>query len=166
VAALYRDHGWSDGHAGFATATISLVTIPAALFVPGISDGSDRRPWLIGSALTLAAGTVGLALVPTSGPWFWLVVFGVGTGAIFPLCLALPLDLVDGEPDVARLTAWMLGAGYIASAASPTVVGGLHDLTGEFTLPLLLLTGIGLLAAVLASSNRLRPRGLYGETVG
>jgi cyanate permease len=57
----------------------------------------------------------------------------------------------------------MLGAGYIASAASPTVVGGLHDLTGEFTLPMLLLAGIGLLAAVLASSNQLRPRGLYSE---
>jgi CP family cyanate transporter-like MFS transporter len=163
VAALYRDHGWSDGHAGLATATISLVTIPAALLVPGRSDGADRRPWLIGSALALAGGTLGLALAPTSGPWFWLVVFGIGTGAIFPLCLALPLDLVDGQPEVARLTAWMLGAGYIASAASPTVVGGLHDLTGEFTLPMLLLAGIGLLAAVLASSNQLRPRGLYSE---
>lgn len=166
VAALYRDHGWSDGRAGLATATISLVTIPAALLVPRRSDGMDRRPWLIGSALALALGTFGLALAPTSGPWLWLVIFGIGTGAIFPLCLALPLDLVEGQTDVARLTAWMLGAGYIASAASPTVVGGLHDLTGTFTLPMLLLGGIGMLAALLASNQQLRPHGLYGEPVG
>jgi CP family cyanate transporter-like MFS transporter len=166
VAPLYRDHGWSDGRAGLTTATISLVTIPAALLVPARSDGRDRRPWLIASAVALTIGTLGLALVPTSAPWFWLVVFGVGTGAIFPLCIALPLDLVPGQSEVARLTAWMLGAGYIASAASPTLVGGLHDRTGTFTLPLLLLTGIGGLAALLASTNRLRPRGLYGEPVG
>jgi CP family cyanate transporter-like MFS transporter len=105
-------------------------------------------------------------VAPTSAPWFWLLVFGVGTGAIFPLCIAMPLDLVPGQADVARLTAWMLGAGYIASAASPTIVGALHDATGTFTLPLLLLAGIGVLATVLASSNRLKARGLYAEPVG
>jgi CP family cyanate transporter-like MFS transporter len=165
VAALYRDHAWSDSRAGLATATISLVTIPAALFVPGRSDGADRRPWLVASALALALGTFGLAVAPTSGSWLWLVVFGVGTGAIFPLCLALPLDLAQGQHEAARLTAWMLGAGYVASAASPTVVGGLHDLTGTFTLPMLLLAAIGLVAAGLASNRRLRPRGPYGEPV-
>jgi CP family cyanate transporter-like MFS transporter len=166
VAPLYRQHGWSGGRAGLATATISLITIPAALLVPARSDGRDRRPWLIASGLLLTIGTLGLAVAPTSAPWFWLLVFGVGTGAIFPLCIAMPLDLVPGQADVARLTAWMLGAGYIASAASPTIVGALHDATGTFTLPLLLLAGIGVLATVLASSNRLKARGLYAEPVG
>ncbi len=166
VATLYRDHGWSDGRAGLATATISLVTIPAALVVPRRSDGADRRPWLIASALALTLGTFGLAVAPTSGSWLWLVVFGVGTGAIFPLCLALPLDLVEGQHEAARLTAWMLGAGYVGSAASPTVVGALRDLTGAFTLPMVLLAAIGLVAAGLASNPRLRSPGRYGQPVG
>jgi MFS transporter, CP family, cyanate transporter len=157
VAALYRHHGWSGGHAGLTTATISLVTIPAALFLPGLSDGGDRRPWLVATALALGAGTFGIALAPTASPWVWLVIFGVGTGAIYPLCLSLPLDLAAGPREAAELTAWMLGAGYLVSAGSPTVVGGLRDLTGDFRLPMVLLGCIALLAIALASSGAFRP---------
>jgi MFS transporter, CP family, cyanate transporter len=166
VATLYRDHGWSDGRAGVTTAVISLVTIPAALLLPGRSDGMDRRPWLIGTALALSLGTFGIALAPTASPWMWLVIFGVGTGAIFPLCLALPLDLTDSEAGAARLTAWMLGFGYVVSAGSPTAVGGLRDLTGDFAPPMTLLGVIALLAALLASSSMLRPRRSFATAHG
>jgi MFS transporter, CP family, cyanate transporter len=158
VAALYRHHGWSGSRAGLATATISLVTIPAALFVPGLSDGGDRRPWLVATAIALAVGTFGIALAPTASPWLWLVTFGVGTGAIFPLCLSLPLDLGAGQREAAQLTAWMLGAGYVVSAGSPTVVGGLRDLTGDFRLPMALLGCIAFLAIALGSSGAFKPR--------
>lgn len=157
VASLYRDHGWSDARAGVTTASISLVTVPAALLLPRRSDGADRRPWLIGVALTMAVGTVGIALAPVAIPWVWLVIFGIGTGAIFPLCIALPLDLTHNPHDTARLTAWMLGLGYVASAASPTVVGGLRDLTGDFVVPMLALGVVSLMAAALASSRTFRP---------
>lgn len=157
VAALYRHQGWSGSRAGLTTATISLVTIPAALLA-GLSDRSDRRPWLVATALTLAVGTFAIALAPTASPWVWLVIFGVGTGAIFPLCLALPLDLAGGRREAAELTAWMLGAGYLVSATSPTIVGGLRDLTGDFTVPMLLLGCIGLLAIALGSSAAFKPR--------
>jgi MFS transporter, CP family, cyanate transporter len=158
VAALYRHHGWSGGRAGLTTATISFVTIPAALFLPGLSDGGDRRPWLAGTALALAVSTFGIALAPTAAPWLWLLIFGVGTGAIFPLCLSLPLDLADGQHDATRLTAWMLGVGYVVSAGSPTVVGAMRDVTGDFRLPMLMLGCVALVAGALASSGAFRPR--------
>jgi CP family cyanate transporter-like MFS transporter len=158
VATLYRDRGWSAAHAGVATAAISLVTIPASLLLPGRSDGHDRRPWIAGTAITLAIGTFGLALAPTAAPWLWIAAFGAGTGAIFPLCLALPLDLGHHEHRAAELTAWMLGLGYGISAWSPTVVGGLHDITGGFTVPMSILGGVGLVAASLGLAPALKPR--------
>jgi CP family cyanate transporter-like MFS transporter len=157
IAALYRHHGWSGSHAGLTTATISLVTIPAALLA-GLSDGGDRRPWLVGTGLALGVGIFGIALAPTASPWVWLVIFGVGTGAIYPLCLSLPLDLAAGPHEAAELTAWMLGAGYFVSAGGPAVVGGLRDLTGDFRLPMLLLGCIALVAIALGSSGAFRPR--------
>lgn len=159
VAALYRDHGWSDARAGVTTATVSLVTIPAALLVSGRSDRGDRRPWLVATAFALAVGSFGIGLAPLAAPWVWLVIFGIGTGAIFPLCLALPLDLTHSQHDAARLTAWMLGLGYFVSAASPTLAGGLRDLTGHFEVPMVVLGTIGILAAVLGSSRAFVPGG-------
>jgi MFS transporter, CP family, cyanate transporter len=157
VATLYRDHGWSSGRAALATATISLVTIPASLLVPGRSDGGDRRPWIMGTALALTAGTLGIALAPTAAPWLWLVIFGAGTGAIFPLVLALPLDIAGDQRAAATLSAWMIGLGYAVSAASPTAVGGLRDLSGGFTLPMAILAGVALAVAVAANAPGLRP---------
>jgi CP family cyanate transporter-like MFS transporter len=157
VATLYRDHGWSAGHASVATAIISLITIPAAL-LEGRSDGRDRRPWAFGTAVALAAGTFAIAFAPTAAPWLWLVVFSFGTGAIFPLCLALPLDVAPDEHRAALLTAWMLGLGYCCSSLSPAVIGGLRDLTGGFTAPMAALGVVGLLTAYLSLSPALRPQ--------
>ncbi|HET8673445.1 MAG TPA: MFS transporter, partial [Thermoleophilaceae bacterium] len=166
VAALYRQQGWSSSRAGLTTATISLMTIPAALLVPGRSDGADRRPWIVATAVALGVGTFGIALAPTDAPWLWLVVLGVGTGAIFPLCLSLPLDFTAGQSEAAQLTAWMLGVGYMLAAGSPTLVGGLHDLTGDFRLPMLLLGGVAVTAGVLGSSGALKPRAAPAAATG
>jgi MFS transporter, CP family, cyanate transporter len=158
VAALYRDHGWSSGRGGLATAVISLITIPAALLVPGRSDGGDRRPWLAAMATMIAVATFAMAFVPTTAPWVWIAVFAFGTGAIFPLCLALPLDVADDDDQAALLTAWMLGLGYCCSSLSPAVIGGLRDLTGGFTAPMAALGAVGLLATYLSLSPSFRPR--------
>jgi CP family cyanate transporter-like MFS transporter len=157
VAALYREQGWSDGHASVTTAVIAVVTIPAALLA-GLSDGRDRRPWVFCTAVILAAGTFAIALAPTTAPWVWITLFGIGTGAIFPFCLALPLDVTADEHQAATLTAWMLGVGYCFSSLSPAAVGGLRDLTGGFTTPMALLGGSAVLTAYLALSPSFRPR--------
>ena len=96
----------------------------------------------------------------------WLVIFGVGTGAIFPLCLALPLDLTDSEAGAARLTAWMLGFGYIVSAGSPTAVGGLRDLTGDFAAPMTLLAAIAPARCSTGVEQMLRPRRSFATAHG
>jgi CP family cyanate transporter-like MFS transporter len=158
IAALYVQAGWSVGAAAITTATISLVTIPAALLIPGLSDGRDRGKFLMAAAVSMSAGMAGLAFAPTAAPWLWIGAFSVGNGSLFPLALTLPLDLSEREAAATQLTAWMLGFGYVLSATGPLIVGGLHDLTGGFTLPVALLGGFGIGSGVLALAPGLRRR--------
>jgi MFS transporter, CP family, cyanate transporter len=149
VAALYQAEGWSQGAAAAATAAIPLITIPAALVIPGLSDGRDRRPWLFGSGVAMTVGMMGLAFAPLAAPWLWLVAFSAGAGALFPLALTLPIDLRDNAAAITSLTAWMLGLGYFLSALGPVLVGALRDLTGGFTVAVAVVGAFGALAGLL-----------------
>lgn len=158
VAEIYVRAGWSAGAAALAPAAVSLLNVPAALVIPALSDGRERGTWLLGAALAMGTGLLGLAFAPTLAPWLWLIVFSLGSGALFPLVLTLPLDLGETEGAVTELTSWMLGFGYILSATGPLVVGGLYDLTGAFVLPMASLAVLGTFSGVLAMAPGLRRR--------
>lgn len=160
VAPLFTQHGLTDYAAGATPALLSLVAVPFSLFVPGLSDGKDRRAWILVSAIVLSAATFALAFAPTVAPWLWLVLFAVGDGPLFPLTLTLPLDVARNAAEAGALSTWTLGLGFALSAAGPVLVGGLRDLSGGFALPLAVLAtcalGSGLLGLLV------HPR--YGRT--
>jgi CP family cyanate transporter-like MFS transporter len=158
VAALYTDAGWSAGEASLATATVPIGTIISSLTVPGLSDGRDRRHWIVGMSAMMTVGLAGIAFAPTTAAWLWLSSFSLGAGGIFPLHLTLPLDLRETETEIAELTGWMLGIGYLISGISPAVVGALRDISGDFTLPMALVAACGAASGLLAVTGALRPR--------
>ena len=152
VAALYVEAGWSERTAALATASLGLFVIPASLLFARLSHGRDRRPWIAATVTVMAVGLFGIGLAPDAAPVAWLVAFGGGGGAALALQLALPIDLRASADGVARLTAWMLGLGYLLSAIAPTFVGILRDATGGFTVPitgLATLSLLGIAAAVM-----------------
>lgn len=163
VAAIYRQEGWSDGAAALATTSIPVLTVVASLLVPIISRRETRRAWILRTALAMATFLVLIALVPTMAAPVWLLGFGLASGAIFPLVMTLPLDLLDHPADVGLLTGWMLGLGYLISGMGPTIAGALRDLSGSFEVPLLLIAGLSVLAGLLARSPLLDDLGLAGR---
>lgn len=147
---LFEDAGWTQGQAALVTSSIGGFTVIASLTVPAWSEGRDRRSWASVSAFVMALGVLGVGVAPTHLPWVWLTMFGLGTGAVFALLLTLPLDMTDDHHRVAELSAWMLGIGYLLSGTSPVLTGALRDLTGSFTVPMVLLSGLGITSGVLA----------------
>jgi MFS transporter, CP family, cyanate transporter len=156
LATVLEHSGWTAGAAGVATAVVSLVMIPSALIISALSDGRDRGRWRFAAAFVMGVGLTGLALLPRTGPWLWIVTFSVGSGALFPLVLTLPLDLGHSGHTVTELTSSMFGYGYVLSAAGPLLVGALYDLTGGFVVPMELLAVLGVVAGVLALAPSLR----------
>ena len=158
VAALYRHAGWSAGHAALTAAVISLLVAPAGLVLPRLSDGRDRRSWVFWTAVVMASAVLALAIAPLTLPWLWVCAFGIGTGSIFSLMLTMPLDLRDSQSEIDGLTGWMLGLGYIMSAVAPALVGVGRDITGNFELPLIVMSVLGFGAGLVALSPALHPR--------
>lgn len=158
LATLLERTGWTAARAGVATSVISVLMIPSALIIPALSDGRDRARWILGTALVTGIGAGGLAALPTSVPWLWIITFSVGSGALFPLALTLPIDLGQKSGRaVTELTSKMFGYGYLLSAAGPLLVGALSDLTGGFLVPLGALAFFGALSGVIALAPGLRP---------
>jgi MFS transporter, CP family, cyanate transporter len=154
--AIYTDEGWSESRAGFVTAVLPIVTIVSGLLAPTLSDGRDRRPWVLASAVLQTLGMYAIAFAPTTAPLAWVVLFAFGNAAIFALSLTLALDMGRDPKEAAWLTSWTLGIGFLMSAPSPVVVGALRDLTGSFTMPIALIGTLGLSAGITAMM--LQPR--------
>ena len=105
---------------------------------------------MVASATATLVGLLGLILLPEPAV-LWAVILGLGTGAIFPIVLTLPVD-AGGEPaDVAATAARMLLIGYVFSAAGPFVLGLARDVTGDFATSLWLLVCLAVVMVGLSA---------------
>jgi CP family cyanate transporter-like MFS transporter len=153
---LVETAGVSQLEAGVQLALFALVGLPAGIIVPPLAV----RMRNVGVLLYIGAGFfvvgyLGLLLAPGAATALW--VFCVGAGPlIFPVCLALiGLRARTGAGAIA-LSGFGQGVGYGIGAVYPIVVGVLHDVTGDWTIPLvaLLLTSAAAVVAGLLLTRR------------
>jgi CP family cyanate transporter-like MFS transporter len=151
------DHGWTASQAGLLLAVFSIVQAPTAFVVAALRDRMhDRRPLyylMVGSTLI---GLVALMLVPTSLPWLYAIVLGVGSGGGFALGLVLLVDQAGSTAESASLSALAFLVSYCVAAIGPVVLGSVRDATGSFEAPFAILAIVS--AAQLALTTRFRPR--------
>jgi CP family cyanate transporter-like MFS transporter len=157
----YVERGWDQSRAGALVAVIRATGIPAGLIVPWFADRlGQRRFYLAGNSGLMLAGLLGILLAP-SGAWGWAALLGVGTGALFPLLLTLPLDVAELPAEVGALGGLMLGAGYLVSATSPFLLGAIRDSTGSFRGGLAALAGgVALMLVISGFLSAARLRGV------
>ncbi len=133
------DRGLDPTVAGLFLLTYQIMGFLGGLTVPLLLRGrADQR-----GATTLASGgsalgLLGLALLPGS-ELVWIVVAGLASGALFTLALTLITQRSVDARRSASLSAMAQSSGYLISAAGPIIVGTLHEVTGAWTLPLVLL---------------------------
>ena len=153
IAVIYVEQGWSPGSAALLIGLAGLTVIPGSLIAPSLSQGRDRRPYLAGSITLMCLPLFGIALAPDITPWaawVYVIAWGVFGGAAFALQLAMPIDVRRTPLGVAHLTSWMLGLGYVLSAATPIMIGVLRDGTGGFVLPMTLLAAFASVGIMIA----------------
>jgi CP family cyanate transporter-like MFS transporter len=154
LSGAYIERGWSEARAGVLLTILMLTQVPGGLLVATLADGRRRELLFLG-ALIVAVGATGLAAVPAAA-WLWASMVGLGTGALFPLVLTLPLDLATGPGGVAGVAGVVLGAGYTIAALAPTLLGALRDVTGSFSSALwsLVAAAVALSVATRLASRR------------
>jgi CP family cyanate transporter-like MFS transporter len=117
----------------------------------------DRRVLLGGAACVLAAGAIGVALVPSTA-YAGAVLAGLGMGLLFTVVLTVPLDLAASPTEAGAIAGVMLTGGYLAAACSPVILGVLRDATGSFTG---VLDGVAGTSVALLGVCLLLPRGTH-----
>lgn len=161
---IFTDAGLSDSYAGLMQGILSGVAIPLTLALPYLLRRVGDRtvlPWTFG--LLTIAGWLGVLLWPTTVPWLWAVLLGLG-GAAFTWVLTMLGKRTTSPDGTAALSSFVQGLGYLLAAVGPFGAGVLHDLTGSWTTPLLCLIGLAVLMSVLGTYI-CRPQ-TFEETIG
>lgn len=157
LPALFVDGGVSRTAAGLLLSLIQFVTIPASLIVPTLAARSPTQvPYVFATISCTILGFLGLLLVPGSVPYLWAVLLGLG-GAAFPLGLTLVVLRTRTGEQANELSSMTQGGGYLIAAAGPVIIGALHDATGSWDVPLIVLLVVlvpVLVAGSLAGRNR------------
>jgi CP family cyanate transporter-like MFS transporter len=137
---LLSDAGVPVGEGGVLLGVSNVIGAAGALVAPALAGRMrTQRPLVLGVGVAYAGGLLGLALAPGTATLLWVALFGIAQGAGFALALTL-IVLRSPTPLVAaRLGGVAQCLGYLVAAAGPLVLGALHDLTGGWTWPALLL---------------------------
>jgi CP family cyanate transporter-like MFS transporter len=109
----------------------------------------DQR--LIGVVLStlILAGFCGL-LFDTPHALGWMIVMGLGAGGSLVLAITLFSLRVATVAQSVALSGMAQAIGYTMAAVTPIVVGLLHDLTGHWTVPLVLMISLAVVQVSMA----------------
>jgi CP family cyanate transporter-like MFS transporter len=159
---LVQTAGVSNAEAGALLSLFAFMGLPASLAVPVlVSRYNAIVPLFTVAVLSGLAGIAGLLFAPAAATWLWVGLLGTAP-LFFPLTLVLlGLRSRTHEASVA-LSGFVQSIGYAIVAVFPVGLGLLHDATGGWTAPLIVL-GIVVAAAVPAGFVIVRPHSVEDE---
>jgi MFS transporter, CP family, cyanate transporter len=134
--------GVTPATAGFLLSLFALVGLPCSMLVPVlVVRFQATRPLFFVAVVAGLVGLGGLLLFPTVALPLWVAIFGL-TAIMFPLSLVL-LSIRARTPESAvALSGFVQSIGYAIAAVFPLLVGLLHDTSGGWQVPLLVVAGV------------------------
>jgi CP family cyanate transporter-like MFS transporter len=154
---LHDVAGTPPAEAGALLSIYAGMGIPAGLLVPLLAARLRNVAVLIYAGVGFfIAGYLGLIFAPGVATWLWVSFAGLGP-LLFPLSLVLINVRTRTHAGSVALSGFTQGIGYVLGALGPLTVGVLHQLTGSWTLALIVLTATAL-AAAAAGAIVARPR--------
>lgn len=157
LPALLVDRGYDPVVAGWLLSLSTVAGIAGATIAPMLATrGPRQRGVAVGITAMAAVGLLGL-LAPPGVELVALVLLGFAQSAALGLALTLVALRAPDAAHAAQLSGMAQSAGYVLAAAGPFAVGALRDLTGGWTVPLLVLLALLIVqgtAGVLAGRDR------------
>lgn len=154
---IEQSRGVSATTAGLHLSVFLLVSVFASLAAGGILHrGADQRLMSFTSGALTFVTFVGLAVAPDL-TLLWVLLGAIGCGSLIVIALSLFSLRTVNYPQAAALSGMAQSVGYGLGAVGPVMFGGLRDLSGDWTLPLLVTAAIMAMLAltgVLAGRDR------------
>jgi CP family cyanate transporter-like MFS transporter len=151
LPAMFHDAGLSEGAAGAIQSIVPGIGIPTTLALPYLIARFGSKPVLpwIFTAVTVA-GWLGVLLSPTSAPWLWAALLGLG-GTAFTWVLTMVAKRARTHEGTAALSGFVQGTGYLIASIGPFGAGALHDATGDWDAAIWGLIGLAFLLGILGT---------------
>jgi CP family cyanate transporter-like MFS transporter len=146
---VLHSYGATETTAGWLLFVYQIMGVLMSIVMPLVlSRLRDQRAVAFISALIAMVGYLGLLLVPGLAV-VWVVLTGIGAGAVFFLALSF-FSLRAADPrSSAALSGMGQALGYLVAAVGPVLFGVLHDATGSWRVPLAVLVGVAAVHAVI-----------------
>jgi MFS family permease len=158
---ILKTFGFSDLAVGYWTAVPALAGILGMILFSQSSDRTGERVWhlvvplLIGGTGLMFAGTVIGTSAPLTIATFALAAFGI-SGSL-PVFWNLPTAFLGASAAAAGI-AFINSVGNISGYAAPQLVGVVHDATGSYRMPMLVMGVMVTIAGILVPiAARRRP---------
>ncbi|WP_309631080.1 MFS transporter [Nocardioides zeae] len=160
LPSILADEAGAGSAAGALASVFQVSAVVGALGVPLLALWL-REP--------VAAGVVGLLwmampaqlLLAPSAYLIGSVLGGIAQGGGFALILTIVARRARSDRESAGMSTLVQSVGYAFAAVGPTLLGAVHDATGSWTAPLLVVLGttaLFLVSTVTASLSARRPR--------
>ncbi|MGO2931930.1 MFS transporter [Microbacterium sp.] len=135
--------GVSPAVAGLLLSLFAVMGLPASLLVPVLVVRFQATRALF--AVAVSCGLIGVAgLLFWSDAvtiWLWTGLFGL-VGILFPLALVLISIRARTPESAVALSSFVQSSGYVFAAVFPLLMGVLHETTGGWTIPLLVIAAV------------------------
>ena len=158
---MFRDRGVSAAHAGDLLALMNLGNAVTALLIPVLAQrATDQRRLVAWSILATAAGLAGAVFGSAGLAAGFIFLLGLGQGATLGLGIFYTMARAPDPLTAASLSAFAQGIGYLIASTGPLTIGLLHDATGGWTVPglvLLVVAGLRRITGWLAGRARTVP---------
>jgi CP family cyanate transporter-like MFS transporter len=160
LPSVFQSHGASEAEAGLLLGVTLVVGVAMTLTVPTIAARThDQRLLIVAFTSCAALGWIGILVAPMAAPYLWAVVLGLGQNALLTLIVLRGGTVTS----TAGLSTLVQTVGYLLAAFAPLAIGALHDGTGSWTVPVIVLLAL-LLPQVLTGlvtgrGRQVRPRG-------
>jgi MFS transporter, CP family, cyanate transporter len=141
LPSVFHSHGLSTTKSGLLLSLSLVVGLIPALTLPSLAARAHhQRAFMLGVIACIATGWLGVLLAPTTLPYLWVIILGLGQNAAFPL--ALTLIVLRGGSQTSGLSTLSQSVGYLVAALGPLLIGVIHDAAGSWTPPLILLLSL------------------------
>ncbi|MBB1199572.1 MFS transporter [Enterobacteriaceae bacterium 89] len=148
LPAILISHGYSESQAGSLHGLLQLATAAPGLLIPLVLHKlKDQKGIAIAVALMCAVSAIGYWLLPEQAV-IWTLIFGFGSGATMILGLTFIGLRAGSAHQAAALSGMAQSVGYLLAACGPPLMGKIHDVSGDWHLPLIAIAIISLLMAV------------------
>jgi MFS transporter, CP family, cyanate transporter len=140
---MFRERGVSPVHAGDLLALMNLGNAVTCLLIPVLAHrAADQRKLAVVAMAATGAGIAGAVFGPAALAPVCIAVLGLGQGATLGLAIFYTMARAPDPATAASLSAFAQGVGYLLASTGPLTIGFLHEATGSWTLPGVVLLGV------------------------